>query len=132
MKRLLSIHWQILVIIKGYFTTTITVATAVGRSPEALALVLIDFHFFDIDFFAIDGLFGRLEQLVNNIFGVECHETVASALIFRLVEWGLHFDNGTMLTKIVSDVLICNLGCETTNKYFTMLGLLAHTLGVDL
>lgn len=118
--------------IKGYFTTTVTVAAKLG-SPEAwIAQVLIDFDFLDIDLLSIDHLLGRLEQFVDNIFGVKRYKAVAPALIFRLVEGGLDLDNGTVLSKVGLDVLVRDVRSESSDEDLAVLGLLAHSLWIYL
>jgi hypothetical protein len=86
--------------------------------------------FLDIDFLATDCLFGCLQQVIDNGLRVECDEAKGFALVLLLIEWHFHLDDVSVLREISLNLLIANLGNESTDKDLS--GACLSLLRVDL
>lgn len=105
-------------------------ATAAAHRATHVHVVGLGSGLLDVHLLAGDGLLWRLEQFVHHLFGVEGDETEALALVLLLVEWHLDFDDVAKLSEEGLDLLIADLGGQSTDEDLAVAGL--GLLGVDL
>lgn len=84
----------------------------------------------DIDFMAIDVLFGGLEEVCHHCLLLKCDEAEALALVLLLVEGKFHLHNVTKLAKVILDVIIAEVWLEAAHKDLAVPRL--RLLGVNL
>lgn len=105
-------------------------ATAAAHRATHVHVVGLGSGLLDVHLLAGDGLLWRLEQFVHHLLRVEGDEAEALALVLLLVEWHLDFDDVAKLSEEGLDLLIADLGGQSTDEDLAVAGL--GLLGVDL
>jgi hypothetical protein len=85
-------------------------------APHAAHRVWLGRGFLHVNLFVFNSLFGRLQQLVDDLFRFERDETETFSLIFCFIKRHLHLDNIAVLTKIVFDVVIGELVGQASHE----------------